>query len=252
MAITADLSGKRALVTGASSAGFGRFFAQVLAEAGAEVIVSARRQEPLQELAEKLCEMGFKASPLPLDVTDDAAVRGSLAELGALDIVVNNAGIAVTKPLLDQTPEDYDFVVNTNQKGVWNIAVESARAMHQAGRPGSIINIASITGLRQIHALAPYAVSKAAVIQMTSQMALELARYGIRVNAIAPGYFETDINRSFWETGKGRTLIDRVPQRRLGNYASLRSALLMLSDDDSDFITGTCLPVDGGHIVSSL
>ncbi len=252
MAISTDLTGKRALVTGASSAGFGRFFAQKLARAGAEVVVSARRLPPLEELVTQLQAAGGSASAIVMDVTDAGSVRDAFAQMGPIDIVVNNAGVAVSKPILEQTEADFDFVLGTNLKGAWNVGVEAGRAMVARNLTGTIINIASITGMRQINALTPYAVSKAGVIQLTKQMALEFARYSVRVNAIAPGYFETDINRAFFASEPGLALIRRVPMRQLGDYDSLAAALFLLADDASRFITGAVIPVDGGHLVSAL
>lgn len=252
MTIHADLTGKRALVTGASSGGLGRYFAQVLARAGADVTVSARRIEPLNELVESIEREGGRANALQLDVSVSADVQSLLAEVEPFDVVVNNAGVDVVKPILDQSDEDFDKVIGVNLKGAWNVGNAVARSMKRAGIAGSIINIASITGLRQIGHLSTYAISKSAVIQMTKQMALELARYNIRANAIAPGYFESDMTREFFETSAGKDLIKRVPMRRLGDYESLGGVLLLLASDASSFITGSVIPVDGGHLVSSL
>lgn len=252
MTIRADLTDKRALVTGASSGGLGRYFAKTLAAAGAEVTVSARRLDPLNELVNEIENDGGKAGALQLDVSRPDAVEVAFSEAPAFDIVVNNAGVDVVKPLLDQSDEDFDYVMGINLKGVWNVGNAAARTMKKAQIPGSIINIASITGLRQIGYLSTYAVSKSAVIQLTKQMALELARYNIRANAIAPGYFESDMTREFFETPAGQDLIRRVPMRRLGDYDSLGGVLLLLASDMSSFITGSVIPVDGGHLVSSL
>ena len=252
MSIFAKLDGKKALVTGASSAGFGRHFAHVLADAGAAVVVSARRKPALDELVQDIGGKGGKAASVAMDVTDIASVTAVMREHGPFDIVVNNAGVSVGNPILDQTEDDYDFVINTNLKGVWNVGKEAARGMKDAGVAGSIINIASITGLRQVQAISPYAISKAGVIQMTKQMALEFARYNIRVNAIAPGYFESDLTRDYFKTERGQALIQRVPMRRLGDYKSLNGPLLLLASEDSTFITGSVIAVDGGHLLSPL
>lgn len=252
MPITADLSVTKALVTGASSEGLGRFFAEVLSTAGSEVFVAARRRSKLEELVESIRKSGGKASSVELDVTDCAEVANVMRDHGPFDIVVNNAGVSVAAPILQQSEADYDLVMNTNLKGVWNIAKEAARSLKEAGKQGSIINIASITGLRQASAITPYAVSKAAVIHMTKQMALEFARYGIRVNAIAPGYFESDLTRDFFATDEGRELIGRIPMKRPGNYESLIGPVLMFADPGSSFVTGAVLAVDGGHVLSTL
>lgn len=252
MSFTTDLSGKKALVTGASSAGFGRFFAQQLATAGAEVVVGSRRIDALKALVDALQSAGGKAAAISLDVTSSDSIARAFGAHGAFDIVVNNAGVSVAKPLLEQTDEDYDFVVGTNLKSVWSVSRAAAKALIDAGRSGSIINIASITGLRQANTITPYAVSKAGVIQLTKQMALELARYGIRVNAIAPGYFESDLTREFFESDAGKAFINRLPTRRLGDYESLAGPLLLLASDASSYMTGSIIAVDGGHLLTSL
>ncbi len=252
MAIEANLHGKKALVTGASSAGFGRHFAHVLSDAGATVVVSARRKPALDDLVKEISGKSGKAIAAALDVTDLESVAALMGEHGPFDIVVNNAGVSVPKPILDQTEDDYNFVINTNLTGVWNVGKEAARSMKDAGIAGSIINIASITGLRQVQGITPYATSKAAVIQMTKQMALEFARYNIRVNAIAPGYFETDLTREFFDSEPGKALIKRIPMRCLGDYPSLNGPLLLLASNASAFMTGAVIAVDGGHLLSSL
>lgn len=252
MSLTADLTRKRALVTGASSSGLGAHFAHLLARSGAEVIVAARRLDPLQALVSEIQTDGGKARAVQLDVSDLNSVRAAVSSCGTLDILVNNAGVTNTKRLLEQTEEDFDHIIGTNLKGAWNTGVEVARAMQAQGTGGSIINIASIAGLRQATAVTPYAVSKAGVVQLTKQMALELARHNIRVNALAPGYFKTDINRDFFESESGRTLVKRLPMRRLGQFKELDGAFLLLASDASNYMTGSIITVDGGHMVNSL
>lgn len=252
MTISADLSGRRALVTGASSTGFGAHFARILAGAGAEVIVAARRLEPLEALVAGLATHGATARAVRMDVCDAASVKGAVGAAGPLDIVVNNAGTSHSAPLLEQAEADYDRVVDTNLKGAWLVATEAARGMQERNIAGSIINVASITGIRPVGHAAPYAISKAAILHMTRQMAVELARFGIRVNALAPGYFATDLNRGFMESGAGAALIKRVPMRRLGRYEDLDGPLLLLASDASRFMTGSILTLDGGHSVNSL
>ena len=247
--LTADLSSKRILVTGASS-GLGRHFSTVLAAAGAHVIVAARRPEALACLCDEIAASGGSASSVLLDVTDAAWVRRAMAQAGPLDVLVNNAGITVSRPVLEITEDDYDLVVDTDQKGAFLVAQEAARTMR--GRGGSIINIASILGLRQAGTATPYAMAKAALLQMTQQLGLELARFGIRCNAIAPGYIETDLNRDFIATEAGRNLVKRIPMRRLGQLSDLDGALLLLASDASSFMSGSIIAVDGGHLVSSL
>lgn len=251
MALTADLSGKSALVTGASS-GLGAAFARMLAEAGAHLILAARRTAALETLAAEIARAGGSARAIALDVADAASIDALWEEIGAVGIIINNAGVTLTAPLVDQGADAWDQVVGVNARGAWLVARGAARAMIAAGRGGSIVNIASILGLRQAKAVGAYAVSKAAVVQMSKLMALEWARYGIRVNTLCPGYIATELNEDFWETDAGRALIARIPQRRLGQVDDLRGALLLLASDDSRFMTGSEIVVDGGHLVSGL
>ncbi|MGB8622747.1 MAG: glucose 1-dehydrogenase [Paracoccaceae bacterium] len=245
-----DLRGRRALVTGASS-GLGRHFARLLALHGAEVRAAARRLDKLEELEAEIEAGGGRGDVVEMDVTDSASVKAGIADAD-FDILINNAGIAVTKPALDMSEEAFDAVLATNLKGSFLVAREVAAAMEARGRGGAIVNIASITGLRVAGGLSAYATSKAAVIQLTRSMALEWARYGIRVNALCPGYIETDINRAFFGTEAGQAMIARIPQRRLGRPEDLDGALLLLASDAGAYITGATLAVDGGHLVSSL
>jgi NAD(P)-dependent dehydrogenase (short-subunit alcohol dehydrogenase family) len=192
-----------------------------------------------------------------MDVTDQASVAAALVQAvrlagGPPDILVNNAGIAITKPAIDLTPGDWQSVVDTNLSGAFYTAQAVAQAARDAGRGASIINVASILGLRVAGLLAPYAASKAGLIQLTKALALEWARYGIRVNAIAPGYVETDLNAAFFASEPGRKLIQRIPQRRLGQLADLDGPLLLLASGASAYMTGAVIEVDGGHLVSSL
>ena len=252
MTISADLSGARAFVTGASSSGLGAHFACTLARAGAEIIVAARRLTPLQSLADKIAEMGGSAHAVVVDVADAASVAAALDAAGPIDIVVNNAGVERSGPVLDIGEADYDHVLDVNLKGVWLVATEAARRMRAAGTRGSIINIASITGHRGMVGIAPYNISKAGVLHLTRQLAWSLARYGIRVNSISPGYFETDLNRAFLESEQGEAMRKRIAMRRFGNFDDLDGALLLLASSASAFMTGSDLVVDGGHLVSPL
>lgn len=246
-----DLNGRTALVTGASS-GLGAHFAETLAKAGARVIISARRAEALEALAARLREGGHQIDVLPLDVTSSSNVDQAADALSQVDILVNNAGVVRSKPALDQDEDDWDAVVDTNLKGMFLMAKAAGRSMKAHGRGGAIINIASILGLRQAGGVLPYAVSKAGVIQMTKTLALEWARYGIWVNAIAPGYVDTELNSGFWQTEPGQAMIKRIPQRRLGCLEDLDGPLLLLASAASAYMTGSTLVVDGGHLVSTL
>ena len=252
MAISADLSGTRAFVTGASSAGLGAHFACTLARAGAEVVVAARRLPPLEDLVARIAAMGGTARAVVVDVADAASVAAALDAAGPLDIVVNNAGIERSGPVLDITEADYDEVLDINLKGVWLVATEAARRMRAAGSGGSIINIASITGHRGMLGIAPYNISKAGVLHLTRQLAWSLARDGIRVNSISPGYFETDLNRAFLQSEQGEAMRKRIALRRFGNFSDLDGALLLLASSASAFMTGSDLVVDGGHLISPL
>jgi hypothetical protein len=247
-----DLSGKTALITGASS-GLGAHFAKVLASAHANVVLAARRAESLEKIAAEIHQgCGGTVATLRLDVTDSTSVAAAFAALTGLDILVNNAGVVRSASALEQSEADWDEVIDTNLKGVFLVAQAAANAMRASKKAGSIINIASILGVRQAGAVLPYAVSKAGVIQLTKVLALELARFDVRVNALVPGYFDTELNREFWQTESGLALIRRVPQRRLGRLADLDGPLLLLASDASAFMTGSVLAVDGGHLVSSL
>ena len=255
MSFTIDLSGRTALVTGASS-GLGRHFATVLAGAGARVALAARRWDSLQGVVAEIVASGGQAVAVPMDVTDATSVRDGVQEaagaFGGLDILVNNAGTTVSKAALDHTEADWDGVIDTNLKGAFLVAQEAARVMKDGGRGGCIVNIASILGLRVAGHLAAYAASKGGLVQLTQALALEWARFGIRVNALAPGYMETDLNRDFLATDAGQALIRRVPQRRLGKLSDLDGPLLLLCSDASAYMTGAIVPVDGGHLVNTL
>ena len=250
-----DVAGRVALVTGASS-GLGDNFARLLASRGATVAVAARRTDRLAALVADISKAGGKAHAVAMDVADPASVTAGLAAIveavGAPDIVVNNAGIGDAKPSIDLTEEDWRRTMDTNLDGAWRVAQGSAKAMVAAGKGGSIVNIASILGLRVAPQLLAYAAAKAALIQVTEALAIEWARYGIRVNAIAPGYIQTEINAGLFETERGKELIKRVPQRRIGEPSHLDGALLLLASGAGGYMTGSTVVVDGGHSVNSL
>jgi NAD(P)-dependent dehydrogenase (short-subunit alcohol dehydrogenase family) len=246
-----DLSGKSALVTGASS-GLGAHFARTLGAAGVRLWLAARRAEVLEQVAEGIRSKDGHADTLVVDVSDSRSIQAAFARTGPVDIIINNAGIVRPGPALSQSENDWDAVIDINLKGMFLVARDGASMMRHAGRGGSIVNVASILGLRQAGAVLPYAVSKAGVIQLTKVLALELARFDIRVNALAPGYFKTDINSQFWNTQEGRDTIKRIPRRRLGEASDLDGPLLLLASDSSRYMTGAVLTVDGGHLVSTL
>lgn len=248
------LDGRIVLVTGGSS-GLGMHFAALLAGAGARVAVAARRADKLQSVVDAITQAGGQARALSLDVTDGASVRQCFDELsswGAPDVLVNNAGVTVTRPLLEQTEADFDGVLDTNLKGCWLMATEAARRMVAAGQGGSIVNVASILGERVAGGVAPYAISKAGVVQATKSMALELARHRIRVNALLPGYVVTDLNREFLHSEAGDKLRARIPSRRFGELTDLDGPLLLLASDAGAAMSGATVAVDGAHLVSSL
>jgi NAD(P)-dependent dehydrogenase (short-subunit alcohol dehydrogenase family) len=250
-----DVHDQHILVTGGSS-GFGRHFAQLLATNGAKVTLAARRAEALKSAVDEIKDAGGKAQSVVLDVTVadkiDAVMAEAEAAFGPIRGVVNNAGVTATKPALQQDERSWNSVIDTNLKGVWLVAQAAAKRMVENKVKGSIVNIASILGLRVAGAVAPYAISKAGVIQMTKALALEWARYGIRVNALAPGYFVTELNDDFFQSDAGQALIKRVPQRRLGELTELDGPLLLLISNAGSFMTGSVVTVDGGHMVSGL
>ncbi|PWJ86583.1 NAD(P)-dependent dehydrogenase (short-subunit alcohol dehydrogenase family) [Pseudaminobacter salicylatoxidans] len=247
-----DLKGKKALITGASG-GLGLHFAELLARRGALVTLSARRKQALDEACARIEAAGGSARTVQMDVTDSASVVAALAEVGtSFDILVNNAGISGAARALDLKEAEWDRVLDTNLKGVFVVAQAVARGMKAAGHGGAIVNIASILGHRVAGNLSAYATSKAGVIQLTRALALEWAREGIRVNALCPGYIETDINREFFSSEAGDQLVRRIPQRRLGKPEELDGALLLLASSAGSYITGSSIEVDGGHLVSSL
>jgi len=247
-----SLANRVALVTGASS-GLGRHFARVLAEAGAQVVAGARRVDRLEELVAEIETLGGSAVASPLDVTDqesiDALFAQSAETLGLIDVVINCAGTAETGKFLELGDSDWDRVFDVNLNGLRRISQEATRRMIEAGRPGVIVNIASVAGLAAAPGWTVYATSKAAVIHLTKTMATELWRHNIRVNALCPGYFPSEMNDEFLASERGKDYVARFPPRRVGELHELTGPLLLLASDASSYMTGVALPVDGGHAI---
>ncbi|WP_175921995.1 SDR family oxidoreductase [Burkholderia latens] len=249
-----NLEGKVALVTGASS-GLGQRFAQVLSQAGAKVVLASRRVERLKELRAEIEAAGGAAHVVSLDVTDVQSIKAAIAhaetEAGTIDILVNNSGVSTMQKLVDVTPADFEFVFDTNTRGAFFVAQEVAKRMMMRANgngkpPYRIINIASVAGLRVFPQIGLYAMSKAAVVQMTRAMALEWGRHGINVNAVCPGYIDTEINHYLWETEQGQKLQSMLPRRRVGKPQDLDGLLLLLAADESQFINGSIISADDG------
>ncbi|MFY9510990.1 MAG: SDR family oxidoreductase [Rubrivivax sp.] len=257
MSYQIDLSGRVALVTGASS-GLGMQFAKTLSRAGAAVVLAARRVERLKTLRAEIEAAGGDAHVVGLDVTDHDSIRAAVAhaetEMGAIDILVNNSGVSTTQKLTDVKPEDYDYVMDTNTRGAFFVAQETAKRMIARSKgeaPGTftggrIVNIASMAGLKVLGQIGVYAMSKAAVVHMTKAMALEWGRYGINVNALCPGYIDTEINHHHWQTEAGQKLVNMLPRKRVGKPQDLDVALLMLCANESHFVNGAVIAADDG------
>ena len=257
MAYEIDLSGRVALVTGASS-GLGAQFARTLSRAGAGVVLAARRIERLKTLRAELEAEGGDAHVVGLDVTDPQSIAAAVAhaetEMGAIDILVNNSGVGTTQKLTEVTPEEYDYVMNTNTRGAFFVAQEVAKRMIARSKgtaPGTftggrIVNVASVAGLRVLGGIGVYAMSKAAVVHMTRAMALEWGRFGINVNALCPGYIDTEINHHQWQTDAGQKLVQMLPRKRVGKPEDLDAALMMLCANQSHFVNGAVLAADDG------
>ena len=246
-----SMEGKTILIAGASS-GIGSHIAGAMAKAGGNVVLGARRLDRITERAEEIKEMtGRRAHAVELDVTDAKSVKAAFAEASSVfdvpTVVCNNAGLAKPGWALGTTEEDWDITMDTNLKGMWRVATEAVSRMHDSGKGGSIINTASILGLGVAPTQMTYATSKGAVVHMTKAMAIEFGRFGVRVNAICPGYFKTEINDTFLETDYGKEMLAKTPAKRHGDLEELSSAFLMLAGDGATFISGVALPVDAGH-----
>src|SRR3984893_2034859 len=250
-----DITGQVALVTGASS-GIGQHFAEILAAAGAKVALAARRAARLAEWARAIETRGGQCLPVTCDVTKQdsiaAAIAAAEAQLGPLSILVNNAGVVVSKPLFEHTEEDWDHVVDTNLKGAWLMARDFAHHLVELKRPGRIVNISSVLASRTIGRVPAYCAAKAGLTHLTHVLAMELARYGILVNALAPGYVETDFNRAFFQSEAGKALIGRIPLKRIAQSPDLDGAMLLLASPAGAYITGAVLSIDGGHGVAAI
>jgi len=257
MSYTIDLSGRVALVTGASS-GLGAHFARVLARAGAGVALAGRRVERLKSLRAEIEAEGGDAHVVPLDVTDHDGIKAAVAhtetDVGTIDILINNSGVASTQRLTEVTPEDFDYIFDVNTRGAFFVAQEVGKRMiarSKGAAPGTftggrIVNIASMAGLKVFGQIGVYCMSKAAVVHMTKSMALEWGRYGINVNAICPGYIDTEINHHQWQTEQGKKLIDMLPRKRIGDPEDLDTVLMMLCANESHFINGAVIQADDG------
>jgi NAD(P)-dependent dehydrogenase (short-subunit alcohol dehydrogenase family) len=257
MSYSIDLSGRVALVTGASS-GLGAQFARVLARAGAGVALAGRRIERLKSLRAEIEAEGGDAHVIQLDVTDHASIKSAVAhtetEMGTIDILINNSGVATTQKLTEVEPEDYDYIFDVNTRGAFFVAQDVGKRMiarSKGAAPGTftggrIVNIASVAGLKVFGQIGVYCMSKAAVVHMTRAMALEWGRFGINVNAICPGYIDTEINHHQWQTEQGKKLIDMLPRKRVGDPEDLDSVLMMLCANESHFINGAVIQADDG------
>ncbi|AVT80537.1 glucose 1-dehydrogenase [Rhodopseudomonas palustris] len=247
-----DVSNEVILVTGASQ-GLGRQFARVLAARGAAIVLAARQIDKLQSLEQEIKDGGGRAVAVRMDVTDLGGMAAALdqaeAALGPITVLINNAGVATEKLAVDTSEADWDKVIGANLKGAYFLAAEVARRMIARQQGGNIVNIASVLGQSVLKFVSPYAISKAGIIQATKAMALELASSRIRVNALAPGYIDTDINRELWSTPAGEKLLKSIPQRRVGHESDLDGAILLLASNASRYMTGSVVTVDGGFLL---
>jgi NAD(P)-dependent dehydrogenase (short-subunit alcohol dehydrogenase family) len=248
-----DVSKEIILITGASQ-GLGRQFARVLSAHGAAVALAARQTAKLKDLETEIRAHGGRAVAVQMDVTEVASITRAIdaaeAALGPVSVLINNAGIAIEKMAVEQTEDDWDSVINANLKGAYFASTEMARRMIARKQEGNIVNIASVLGFNVMKFLSPYTISKAGIVQATRAMALELAANRIRVNALAPGYIDTEINHDFWSTPGGEKLTKRIPQRRVGNESDLDGAIMLLASSASRYMTGSVITVDGGFLLT--
>ncbi|MDE2621280.1 MAG: SDR family oxidoreductase [Sphingomonadales bacterium] len=240
-----SLAGKTALVTGASS-GIGYVVAKGLAEAGANVVAAARRKDRVVDLA---AEIGGSALAVAMDVTDKASIAAAYDEaewqFGVIDVIINNAGISAPMNFMKMDDAARDAVFDTNFKGTWDVAHEGARRLIAAGKGGSIVNVSSVLGLAVQPGQTAYCSSKGATIQLTRAMSIDLMKHGIRVNTVAPGWFKTELNAEFFETGAGLDYIQRMPAKRLGELDELVGPIILLASAAGSFMNGSVLVVDG-------
>ncbi|RKG37429.1 SDR family NAD(P)-dependent oxidoreductase [Acinetobacter rongchengensis] len=251
-----DVQNKNILITGASS-GLGQHIAELFAQVGANVIICARRMERLTALATDLkARFNVKVHPYTLDVNDRAAVKEMIKDLESkqveIDVLINNAGVSDTKRFLDYTDEDWDKIVNTNLKAPWQCSQEVVQHMIRSEKKGSILHVTSILSESVNLGVSPYCASKAGLRHLTETMAVELARYGIRVNAIAPGYMITEINQDYLTSESGQQLLKKIPSRKFVEFSDLNGSLLLLASQASQGMTGVEIKVDGGHSCSPI
>ena len=245
-----DLTGNVALVTGASR-GIGRAVARALAEAGADVAVAARSDGDLKLVADEIAELGRRALPVRLDVTDSGSVEVAVStvveQLGGLDVLVNNAGIVHSRPVLETSDDDWDRVLATNLRGVFLCSRAAGRVLTEQ-RSGKVINMASHFGIMATPAHGAYCASKAAILQLTRVLALEWAPFNVQVNAIAPGYVATDLNaETRQDAGLTERIVRRIPAGRMAEAEEIGPLAVLLASEASDFMTGSTLVIDGGH-----
>ena len=245
-----DLTGKTALVTGAS-AGLGKRFAQVLAAAGADVFITARRIDKLRELSEQInLKNAGRCEAVELDVRDRSSIRKCIElieDKQPIQVLINNAGIAIVKSPEKYLDSDWDAIYETNLRAPWTLAQEVIKKRLADQKSCSIVNIASVLGIRPIGHLPAYAAAKAGIINMGRDLCVDVGSRNIRINALAPGYFETEMNKDWLKSPAGKKLLENIPAGRFGQPKDLDGALLFMASDASSFMNGNLITVDGGH-----